>query len=320
MNFRISGGNKNAAVNLTEKKAGDILFLTVNMTLPSPEIPEAFAITWNFSASDVHSTWNPSLLDIHGLAFDWGMLRVQSRLASWMPVQSLISKNGTNKLCIAVSDVDTPISIKTGLHEEDATFACEIEFFTRPTSPADSYTATVRLDTRAIPYYDSIYETTSWWENDCGYSPADVPEAAKMPMDSLWYSFHQMLDKDEIIKECKASKAIGLETVIIDDGWQTDDNNRGYAYCGDWLVAPKKMGDMASLVQDIHDIGMKVMLWYSVPFMGKYTAKYEDFKDMFLEGSGNDTDFSVLTRGTKKCVTTLWGFTKKPLRNGSLTV
>ncbi len=300
MNFKISGGNKNADIKLTENRIGDILYLTVNMTLPSPEIPETFSIKWNFSASDVHSTWNPSLLDIHGLAFEWGQLKVQSRLASWMPVQSLISKNGTNKLCIAVSDVDTPISIKTGLREEDATFACEIEFFTRPTCATDNYTAVVRFDMRSIPYYDSIYETSDWWENDCGYKPAYVPDAAKMPMDSLWYSFHQMLDRDEIIKECKASRELGLETVIIDDGWQTDDNNRGYAYCGDWLVAPKKMGDMAALVEELHKIDMKVMLWYSVPFMGKYTLKYEEFKDMFLEGSGNDTDFFGLDPRYKK--------------------
>ncbi|MBO5934788.1 MAG: alpha-galactosidase [Clostridia bacterium] len=300
MNFRISGGNKSADIRLTENRIGDILYLTVNMTLPTPEIPETFSIKWNFSASDVHSTWNPSLLDIHGLAFEWGMLKLQSRLASWMPVQSLISQNGTNKLCIAVSDVDTPINIKTGLREEDATFACEIEFFTKPTSPVSSYNATVRFDMRSIPYYDSIYDTSDWWENDCGYKPAHVPDAAKMPMDSLWYSFHQMLDKDEIIKECKASKELGLETVIIDDGWQTDDNNRGYAYCGDWLVAPKKMGDMAELVGELHKIDMKVMLWYSVPFMGKYTSKYEEFKDMFLEGSGNDIDFFGLDPRYKK--------------------
>jgi len=300
MNFKISGGNKNADIKLTENRNGDILYLTVNMTLPIHEIPETFSIKWNFSASDVHSTWNPSLLDIHGLAFEWGQLKVQSRLASWMPIQSLISKNGTNKLCIAVSDVDTPISIKTGLREEDATFACEIEFFTRPTSPTDNYTAVVRFDMRAIPYYDSIYETSDWWENACGYKSANVPDAAKMPMDSLWYSFHQMLDRDEIIKECKASRDLGLETVIIDDGWQTDDNNRGYAYCGDWLVAPKKMGDMAELVEELHKIDMKVMLWYSVPFMGRYTSKYEEFKDMFLEGSGNDTDFFGLDPRYKK--------------------
>lgn len=300
MNFTVSGGNKNAEIKLVENKTGDILFLNLSIKLPEKEIPEPLFIKWSFSASDCCSTWNPSLLDIHGLAFDWGKLTVKSRLASWMPVQSLISKNGTNKLCIAVSDVDTPISIKTGLCEENATLACEIEFFTLPTSPADSYEAVIRLDTRCIPFYDAVYDTAEWWENGCGYKPAYVPDAAKMPMDSLWYSFHQMLDKDEIIKECKASREIGLETVIIDDGWQTDDNNRGYAYCGDWLVAPKKMGDMSELVEKIHGIGMKVILWYSVPFMGIYAEKYNEFEGMFLEGSGDDKTFFGLDPRYKK--------------------
>ena len=318
MNFTVSGGNKNAVINLSEKKEGDILYLTVNMTVPSPEIPETFSVKWYFDATDIQSTWNPSLHEIHGMAFEWGQLRVQSRLASWMPVQSLISYDGTNKLCIAVSDVDTPINIKTGIREEDATFACEVEFFTKPTSPKDSYTAVIRLDMRNIPYYDSIYETTAWWENECGYESAFVPDAAKMPMDSLWYSFHQMLDKDEVIKECKASKEIGLETVIIDDGWQTDDNTRGYAYCGDWEVAPKKMGDMAELVKNIHDVGMKVMLWYSVPFMGKYTKKYEEFEGMFLEGSGNDTDFFGLDPRYKKVREYLVSIYEKAVREWNL--
>ena len=300
MNLRISGGNKKADIKINQKKDGDILYLTVNMILPEEEIPEAFKIEWNFSASDCCSTWNPSLLDIHGLAFDWSKLTVKSRLASWMPVQSLISKDGTNKLCIAVSDVDTPISIKTGIHEEDATFACEIEFFTLPTAPAKEYTAVIRLDMRDIPYYDSVYDTVDWWEKEWGYESAYVPESAKNPMDSLWYSFHQMLDKDEILKECKASREIGLETVIIDDGWQTDDNNRGYAYCGDWQVAPKKMGDMASLIYDIHKIGMKVILWYSVPFMGIHTEKFKEFEGMFLEGSGDDETFFGLDPRYKK--------------------
>ncbi len=300
MNFTVIGGNKNAAINLTENRVGDILYLTVRMTLPSPEIPEPFFIRWSFSASDCCSTWNPSLLDIHGLAFEWSKLTVQSRLASWMPVQQLISKTGKNKLCIAVSDVDTPISIRTGIFEEDATLECEIEFFTKPTSPTDCYTATVRLDMREIPYYDSIYDTADWWESDCGYESAYVPESAKMPMDSLWYSFHQMLDREEILKECKASHEIGLDTVIIDDGWQTDNNARGYGYCGDWHVAQKKIGDMASLVKEIHDIGMKVILWYSVPFMGIYTEKFKEFEGMFLEGSGNDKTFFGLDPRYKK--------------------
>ncbi len=300
MNFKVTGGNENAVINLAENRIGDIVYLNLDVEFKATEVPEPLFLTWNFSASDCVSTWNPSLLDIHGLAYDWSELTVKSRLASWMPIQELISKNGTNKLCIAVSDVDTPISIRTGICEENATLACEIEFFTLPTSPTDKYSAVIRLDMRDIPYYDSIRETAEWWENECGYEAAYVPYAAKMPMDSLWYSFHQKLDKDEILKECRASKEIGLETVIIDDGWQTDNNWRGYSCCGDWHVSPKKIGDMAELVEKIHKIGMKVILWYSVPFMGIYTEKYKEFEGMFLEGSGNDETFFGLDPRYKK--------------------
>ena len=293
MNFTILNNNS-GKITTTEKKCGDILYITVNAALPCDEVPEKFTIRWYFSAKDCAFTWNPTMMDIHGLYFDWGKKVIKSRLASNMPMQQLISRDGRNKLNISVSDVDTPIEIGTGIREEDATVECDVSFFTMPTAPKENYSATIRLDMRDIPYYDSIYDVSSWWENECGYESAPVPEHARLPMDSLWYSFHQQLDKDEILKECRASKELGMETVIIDDGWQTDDNNRGYAYCGDWLVAPKKMGDMAQLVDDIHAIGMKVMLWYSVPFMGIYCDKYKEFKNMLLDGCGDEKTFFAL--------------------------
>ena len=299
MDFTVTGGNKNAEIKLSKKYDGDILYLTINLNLPSPEIPEPMKINWSFSAKDCGSIWGPSTLD-HGLFFDWGMFTVNSRLASWMPVEQIISNSGKNKLLIAVSDVDTPMAVKAGIHEEDAAFSCEIELFTRPTFPVDKYCATVRLDMRDTPYYDSIYDAVDWWENDCGYKAAYVPESARMPMDSLWYSFHQQLDIEEILKECRMSKELGLETVIIDDGWQTDDNGRGYAYCGDWEPAPSKVGDMVSLVDELHKIGMKVVLWYSVPFMGQFAARYDEFKNMLLDGVGNDdTSFALDPRYKK---------------------
>lgn len=318
MYFKITGGNKNAEITLNEKTDGDILYLTVNMALPEAQIPEPFMIEWNFSAKDVYSTWSPSLGWIPGLYFEWGKLENKSRLALWMPLQQLISSKGMNKLNISVSDVDTPVSIRTGIREEDATFACEIEFFTVPTAATDSYSAVIRLDMRDIPYYDSIYDTTEWWETDCGYTPAYVPEYARLPMDSLWYSFHQELDREKIIKECKLSKQLGMETVIIDDGWQTDDNNRGYAFCGDWKAAGKKMGDMSSLVDEIHNVGMKVMLWYSVPFVGIHSEKYEEFRDMFLDESGNRKTYFALDPRYKKVRDYLVGIYTDAVKNWKL--
>ncbi len=287
MEFKITKGNKNAEYTLKESRQGDILYLNFSACFPELTVPSPVSVSWYFGGADTFTTWNPDSLDIHGVGYEWGKTRIHSRLASWMPVQQLISKKGKNKLLIAVSDVDTPTKIGTGLREEDGTFACDIEFFTTPIAPTESYSATIRLDMREIPYYDAVYDCTSWWENECGYKASYVPECAKEPMDSLWYSFHQQLSFDEILKECKASAKIGLKTVIIDDGWQTDDNNRGYAYCGDWLVAKSKMKDMAELVSQIHKTGQKVILWYSVPFVGMYSEKYEEFKDYFLDGCGN---------------------------------
>lgn len=318
MDFNVIGGNENAVITIKKKQDGDILYLFVNMNLPNAEIPEKFSVKWKFSAKDCAFTWNPGMMDIHGLYFDWGKKVIKSRLASWMPQQQLISRTGRNKLNIAVSDVDTPIEIGTGICEEDATVDCEINFFTFPTSPKTEYSAVVRLDMRDIAYYDSIYDVSYWWENECGYEACFVPEEAKLPMDSLWYSFHQRLDKDEIIKECKLSKELGMETVIIDDGWQTDDNNRGYAYCGDWLVAPKKMGDMATLVENIHNVGMKVMIWYSVPYMGIHCKKYEEFKDMLLDKSGDEKTFFALDPRYKKVREYLVGVYTEAVRNWRL--
>ncbi len=300
MNFQVLGNTENTVVNLDKIIMGDILELTVNVSLKEEKIPEKFTIRWNFSVKDCAYTWNPNMEDTHGLYFDWGKKTMKSRLASWMPLQQIISRDGQNKLCISVSDVDTPIEIATGIREEDATIECDVSFFTMPTAPKKHYSAVIRLDMRDIPFYDSVYDVSDWWENGCGYKSAYVPDNARLPMDSLWYSFHQNLSFDEILKECEASVKIGLNTVIIDDGWQTDDNNRGYAYCGDWLVAPKKMKDMTLLTEKLHGIGMNVMLWYSVPFMGIYCNKYNEFKDMLLDGCGDEKTFFALDPRYKK--------------------
>lgn len=317
MEFKIIGGNKNAQYSIKEIKKDGILDLHISLSMKEAEIPEKFSVEWLFEGEKASSLWNPR--DTwHGLGTDWGMHQFNSRLASGMPIQQIVSFDSKNVLTIAVSDVDTPTKIATGFREEDALISCRVEFFTVPTNKKKEYSVTVRLDTRDLPFYDSIYDTVDWWENDCGYKSAYVPDTARQPMDSLWYSFHQQLDHDKILEECKRSSKLGMKTVIIDDGWQTDDNNRGYAYCGDWEVCEKKMGDMKTLVDKIHDIGMSVILWYSVPFVGMYSKKYDEFKDYFLDGAGNaGTSFSLDPR-YKKCRDYLVNIYKDAVTNWGL--
>ena len=319
MIFTVSGGNAGARITVNTLSEQDgILLLKVEMKMEAEAVPEKFTVGWKMPCVDSYSVWSPSVRTDRQLGPNWSKRKTQSRLASWMPVHGIISMNGQNKMTVAVSDAITPITIATGVCEEDACIDWCVEFFTVLTAPTAEYSAVVRIDTRDIPYYDSVYSVSEWWEKDCGYSPAFVPEYARLPMNSLWYSYHQQLDVEDIIKECRLSKPFGMETVIIDDGWQTDDNGRGYAYCGDWEVTPNKIPDMAKFVSDIHETGMRVILWYSVPFVGLHSKNFERFKDMLLDETGNNRDFWSLDPRYKEVRDFLIGIYADAIRNWDL--
>lgn len=285
MNFKVSGGNKGAKITLKQESRDGVEYTTVHIVLAEPAVPEKIVLSDSFPSIDCHSTWSPSVRYGRSLQPNWYAQKTEARLAHWMPLHQIISKSGNNRFCVALSDTALPTSIATGVLEKSANLDCRIELFTTPVSEIKEYTVTVRVDTRDIKYYDSIYDAVNWWESDCGYTPAAVPDAARQPVDSLWYSFHQDLNADEIVKECALSKAVGMDTVIVDDGWQTDDTSLGYAYCGDWEAAPSKVGDMKQLVDRVHETGMKFMLWYSVPFVGIHSKKYKQFQSMILNGN-----------------------------------
>ena len=296
MKLSLSEGNEGAKLWIdNEKTVNGVYYADIHMKLAEKAVPKKFvARSYDFSCVDCFSTWKPNYDDMRSLGASWAPKRTYSSLASWMPVHTVLSLGGRNRLTVALSDAFTPTGIKTGVLEENAQLVIEIVFFTRATVAIEEYHATVRIDTRDIPYYDSIYDTVEWWEKECGYTPMHVPEHAKLPMNSLWYSYHQRLDVGEIIRQCRLSKELGMETVIVDDGWQTDDNSRGYAYCGDWEVAESKIPDMKQFVDRVHETDMKIMLWYSVPFVGIHSKAFEHFKTMLLCDDPSTVQFAPL--------------------------
>jgi alpha-galactosidase len=78
----------------------------------------------------------------------------------------------------------------------------------------------------------------------------------------------------------EVAKQLGFESIIVDDGWQTLDTNRGYAFTGDWK--PERMTDMKAFVEKSQALGVKVMLWYAVPFVGRNASMAARFKDKSL--------------------------------------
>ncbi|GCE14101.1 glycoside hydrolase family 36 protein [Tengunoibacter tsumagoiensis] len=245
-----------------------------------PHQPPRCTISWAHPAVDIHAYWRSGGDHNKGLS-PWGS-RFVSRAMSQAPVVSLLSFQGKNGLTFAFSDALQAVGLNAGLEEESALFQCAIELFIEPTPPLVEYTATLLLDSRPFFYAENLRQVQAWWAEQPGYEPALVPEIARLPMYSTWYSFHQQVQATAVEEQSRLAKDLGCDAVIVDDGWQTTDNARGYAYTGDWQVTPEKIADMKAHVERVHDLGLKYILWYSVPFVGIHSQAYQRFASRLL--------------------------------------
>ena len=260
---------------------GNIEEITIEMTASQPAVPSPLTVKFTTPQLDAHHLWHSNRSNRTLLPPDWSG-KYSSALAQTMPLYSFINSNNQNRLTIATSEAKRRVNAKVGLREEGAVLYGELSFFTETEAPISHYKTTILLDKRDIFWADAIREGVVWIESHNNFEVCRVPDAAFEPLYSTWYQFHQQITDKEIEAECREAVKLGMKTIIVDDGWQTADNNRGYAYCGDWKVAPIRIKDMAAHVKRVQDMGMKYMLWYSVPFVGEHSQAYERFKGKFL--------------------------------------
>ena len=254
-------------VHLTADAKGDAATLEIKLSRLIPNI-------------GVHALWGP--LNYHGKTImpNWGGY-FNSCAMSGAPVMSALGYDDGNRLTLACSDAKNAVRMHTGLVEENG--CLDTVVIINVGCAVSHYEADIRIDTRTdVKFYQAVGDVVKWWETYDGYAPAIVPDDAKMPLYSAWYSYHQQVDVPAIVEECRNFAAAGCRVLIVDDGWQTDDNARGYDYCGDWRPTTAKVPDMKAFVDAVHETGMKFMLWYSVPFVGEYTDAWEHFKDKML--------------------------------------
>lgn len=262
-----------------EGETDGIAYLDVAITAETAVRPNPITLHWQYPVIDVHQ--RTCALDRSKLC-GMGRPRTRCSAARDVPVWSMFNYAGENRMTFAVADAINTCELSAQHAEETGRLTCRIALFLDPVPPLTEYTTTIRFDTRPLPYYDILAATSDWWAGMPAYKPAPVPEHARRPMYSTWYSYHLDITPEAIEAECRLAKELGMESVIVDDGWQTEVKHRGYAYCGDWEAAPSKFADMRAHVDRVHALGMKYLLWFSVPFVGVHTRAYDRFKDKFL--------------------------------------
>ncbi len=284
--FAVRDPEDGCHVSLFEKESHDgVHKIGLKLSYDTPVVPKPVKLGFTIPNKNVLTTYAPLIGQdrlTRSVRPDWHPYRLDSRLSGGIPLISMIGHDEKNYVTAALSDCKTPLSFSVGLIEETAELHFRIELFTMSGGLVSDYESEIMIDTRPRGFTAAIEAATEYLFAVNGIRPAYMPDAAARPMYSAWYSYHQAVDTESMLKECRLAKALGMEAIIIDDGWQTDDVNRGYSYCGDWEITKNKIPDIHALVDGIHRLGMKVIFWYSVPFVGPYTKAYKQFGDMLL--------------------------------------
>jgi len=240
-------------------------------------------VQWRLPCTNVKGEWSTGALYEKRLRADWELASVVSRVSVNAPILSLFGHEDENIITIACSDVINTLELMAPVREEDNFIYCQLTFFTEKMPLTKHYKTQIRVDQRMYHFSECVEEVGNWWASFERLKPAIVPAAAKVPMYSTWYSYHQNFTPAQLLQECRQAKKIGYEGIIIDDGWQTLDGGRGYDYTGDW--EPDRIPETRQFVKTIQAMDMKCMFWYSVPFCGIKSKAYQQFKGKFLTES-----------------------------------
>jgi len=260
--------------------APELEIARLHLTSPFPAPPPRLSLEWSFPAHDVMGLWTTGSRFDKALGPDWGMSSVNSTLARHAPVLTLFGSDDGNRLTFAVSDALNAVTLRAGVREEDARIYAGIDLFTERHPSVTAIEVEVRFDRRPVSWGDALAGVSAWWAAQDGHEPAPVPESARLPMYSTWYSYHQSVDAAALLREVEIAKELGYEAIIVDDGWQTLDSQRGYAFTGDWR--PERIPGMEGFVDGVHERGMKVLLWYAMSLMGERAAGFPEFEGKYI--------------------------------------
>ncbi len=208
--------------------------------------------------------------------------KFNTMLAFDCPVTCVYDADDRNEYTVALSEVKRNIEIISGYEENGAVFAFRGVVMLCELGTLNSYTIKVRVDRNNEYIGKTLDGARKWWEEIHGIEPMYVPEDAKLPMYSTWYSYHQDITDKSIEKEARLAAELGMKSIIVDDGWQLDTCGGGYGYTGDWNVVQSKIRDMKSHVDSVRRAGLKYILWFSVPFVGYFSDLWDSVCDKVL--------------------------------------
>lgn len=107
-----------------------------------------------------------------------------------------------------------------------------------------------------------------------------------------WEATYFDFDGDKIAAIAGEAAALGIDMLVLDDGWFGSRNNDSQAL-GDWFVNEEKLGgSLQQLIERIHAKGMKFGLWIEPEMISEESRLYQEHPEWAL---------SIPARGCIRC-------------------
>lgn len=271
-----------------------VSFFTFRIEFETAVQPSEFEIRFSLPARDVNGVWKPLGSSFTEISPDWNPHRAGSALASGIPLLVGFGADRKNRFTLALSDVKRPSALSCGVTEEAGEMQFSVRLFTGLIAPLARYEVTLRFDARPLSFSEAVKSAVAWWENEIGWHPCPVPDVSRRPVYSTWYNFHHHMTPDAMLEELKIAKSLGCDTIMVDGGWYHDSTQRGAHDSGDWLPAKSKVGEGRSFTDACHALGVKVVYWFGVPFIGWTAKNHEKFIGKYLYDTSEGIGASVL--------------------------
>lgn len=101
-----------------------------------------------------------------------------------------------------------------------------------------------------------------------------------------WEAAYMNINREVLLDLAKEAAAIGIDMLVMDDGW-FGDRNDDYRALGDWNANEEKLGcTLGELVQSVNELGIKFGIWMEPEMVSENSHLYEAHPDWTLKIPG----------------------------------
>lgn len=101
-----------------------------------------------------------------------------------------------------------------------------------------------------------------------------------------WEATYFNFDEDKIMKIAKTAKELGIELLVLDDGW-FGERNDDKSSLGDWFVNKKKLPNgIDGLAKKVNELGLKFGLWFEPEMVSPISELYKKHPEWAVQVKG----------------------------------